>query len=425
MVRVGFGERDITPPPGTAFGGFALERLKPAEGAHDRLMAVAVALAGADGEGIVVACDLQLVTADLVQAAREEIEAAVGVPQTAVMIHATHDHAAPGGDASETGIAGADLEFGPFELTARVLDGIVGAAIEAHEQLTNARLRLHAGEIPGIARRRHDPASPQAAPARLLIARQPDGAPVGAIVHYACHPSVLGPENRLFTADYPGIVRNAISAELAGAPVCFLNGPAGDLSTRHVRRETSFAELARLGGALADQIWRLTEHSGRALRGDRFSSLVRTIELPLAPLPSTLELAHRLEAAEREALAAGEPSDASSRVRRARFAAERAGRLRNLASRVPVELQALRLGELRLLGIAGEPFSELGAAIEAAARAPLLVVAPANGSVGNIAPAALAAQSGGILAPGAGELLVQAAGELLREVEAVPPDIRP
>ncbi|MHA4808959.1 hypothetical protein ACX0G9_12675 [Flavitalea flava] len=55
------------------------------------------------------------------------------------------------------------------------------------------------------------------------------GLPICSIVNYACHPTTLGHENRLFSPDFVGEMREVISARTQ-APCLFLQGASGELS---------------------------------------------------------------------------------------------------------------------------------------------------------------------------------------------------
>src|SRR5262249_54138271 len=48
-----------------------------------------------------------------------------------------------------------------------------------------------------------------------------DGASIACVVNYACHPTVLGPGNRLISPDYPGATRESIEKN-TGATCVFL-----------------------------------------------------------------------------------------------------------------------------------------------------------------------------------------------------------
>ncbi len=56
-----------------------------------------------------------------------------------------------------------------------------------------------------------------------------EGAPICSIVNYACHPTTLAHENRLFSPDFIGEMREVISSRTKG-PCLFLQGASGELS---------------------------------------------------------------------------------------------------------------------------------------------------------------------------------------------------
>jgi len=89
--------------------------------------------------------------------------------------------------------------------------------------------------------------------------RRPDGSLLAGVVSYACHPVVLGADNTLLTADYPGVVRRVLAQRLGG-PVLFVTGCAGDANTGHSAAASvstdpaaarTFAECERVGGLIA------------------------------------------------------------------------------------------------------------------------------------------------------------------------------
>ena len=55
-----------------------------------------------------------------------------------------------------------------------------------------------------------------------------DDRPVATIVHYACHPIILGPDNRYVTPEYPGVVKRVVE-EAVGGHCLFVQGACGDV----------------------------------------------------------------------------------------------------------------------------------------------------------------------------------------------------
>jgi hypothetical protein len=77
-----------------------------------------------------------------------------------------------------------------------------------------------------------------------------------ALVNYACHAVVLGPDNRQISADYPGYVRQRIEQALPGALCLFVQGGAGDINPYHDKQpiaENGFGEAEKAGNALAEE----------------------------------------------------------------------------------------------------------------------------------------------------------------------------
>lgn len=381
-MRFGMAQAEITPPAGTRFGGFWLERPEPASGAHDPLMVSALVAEGEGGGAAVISCDLQLISPVAVADARHRISTATGIPTQAILIHATHNHGAPGGDWAEAFIEGAGDYFAEPETSVRIVDGIFRAATAAWSHRAEGELLAASGTVAGIGRSRTDPEWPEAAPAALLVVRDPNGGPVRSVLAwYGCHPSIMGPDNRLFTADFPGVVRRQLTGAFPGATALFLGGPAGDISTRNTRREQTFTEVKRLGGELAEQLLALAAGL-RPLTGEAVAGRISAVPLELAPLPDSVPHHYR----------------------------ERQQRLARVPVRCPV--QAIRLGQLAVVGVGAELYLEPG--IQLSRRSPFqltLVSAPANGSVGNL-PSRLFGQ-------GSTGVVIQAAVRLLNQLHDV------
>ena len=104
------------------------------------------------------------------------------------------------------------------------------------------------------------------------------------LFNFACHPTVLGHGNRLISADLFGAAQK--SAESAtGAPCAFVQGAAGDLSTRFTRRKQSFAEVDRLGTLLAEAGVAVAAEAKESATSHGLDRIERTLELPGKLLP--------------------------------------------------------------------------------------------------------------------------------------------
>jgi hypothetical protein len=144
-----------------------------------------------------------------------------------------------------------------------------------------------------------DPKGPRDETVHVLTFTDPAGQPVALLWSYACHP-VSFPEPTRVSADFPGVVRQALrAAHGAGLPVLFLQGCAGDIRPRELGRPrgqvrrgaelvlgklfTPFTgpEYAAWAGSLAGRVVSVARAPGAAHQLEPAAALVR---VPLADL---------------------------------------------------------------------------------------------------------------------------------------------
>src|SRR5690606_26204301 len=74
------------------------------------------------------------------------------------------------------------------------------------------------------------PTSPVDREAVLLQVRSlENGEPLCTLVHYACHPVIMGPSNLQYSADWPGAMCRVVESA-TGAPCVFVQGGCGDIN---------------------------------------------------------------------------------------------------------------------------------------------------------------------------------------------------
>lgn len=255
-MRIGFAKRQITPPIGTELGGYAGYR--PCTGVHDPLYAKAVVLEQEGTRyGLVV---LDLLCAD--EALREAIAETVAdlhIAKDHLLVCAIHSHAAPVGVIAGAGplaqinnlILPRDPAFGVYMQA--VVREASAACREAAERLEPFLLRSARGPVPPVGSERHT-GKPAEGALTVVQCRTESGKEL-VLYNLPCHPTVMSPANTLVSADFAATIEAELGADLA----VFLNGAAGDISTRFTRRESSFEECARMGSMAAQQIRALIE----------------------------------------------------------------------------------------------------------------------------------------------------------------------
>lgn len=380
-MRIGVAREDITPPPGIDLTGF-IAREGPCTGVHDPLYATALVAEDADHRVALVSCDLIGLGAAIVRRVRARIAAETGIPPDAQLFACTHTHAGP-----ETGVT-TTLGIPDPSYLARLEEALVAAVQTATARLQSARLGWDRGTCQTAAHNRVLARAGQddtRIDSEVLVARieAARGEPLAAIVHYTCHPVAAGHENRLASADWCGVVRQALEAAGTG-PVVMVNGAGGDINPRMERR--GFAAVEAVGRAIADVA--LARWTGATPEETRLVGAARAdVELTMRPLIEPGEVAALIRQWE-DVSRSSEPSSVAYRSGRIIYHdyACRVARLiwgSDPLPRYTGETQALRIGPLAIVALPGEFFSAYGLQIKRASPAPATLIAGwANDNLG-------------------------------------------
>lgn len=341
------GKVDITPDLRTEkvlLAGFGATGRKPL-GVHDPLYARLLVLREKGRTIGVVGLDLLGIYREDV----EDLRRRAGLD--AVFVAATHTHSGPdtlGLWGKRLGSSGADPSY-HSRIKTQIADGLKLLAASTRPVSASAGR----GELDprGLCR---DSRDPQVIDPDLSVLRLTgrDGKAVATVVNWSCHPEVIGRENRLVTADYPGPLCARVEEKTGGACV-FLNGMIGGLMTPDVKRE-NFYEAYRVGASVADAALALKTSSGPSRPLAYRSVLVR---VPVENsryrlLLSALAFGHKLFAADGRELPPGAARLLS--LRHLLFGLEDKD-----APWLETEVSVLDIGPVRMLGIPGEAFPEL------------------------------------------------------------------
>jgi len=263
-ISAGVARVEITPSVGHPMGGYAA-RQGPSIGVHDPLYATALLL---KAEGVIIA----IVSCDLRSFPSERIVNTARARKLAdhVLIAVTHNHSGPMTWEDQTWPS---RERSWFAETERK---ILNAIEEASKKMYTARIAAGSGEIYlGHNRRKVGPnggvdgkvtmfwrnaeklpTSPIDPTVGVIRVDDQSGKARAIIVNYACHAVVLGPDNRMISADYPGYLARRIERELPGAMCLFTQGGAGDINPYLDKQpvdQNGFGEAEKMGNALAEE----------------------------------------------------------------------------------------------------------------------------------------------------------------------------
>lgn len=238
MVSIGFDKQCITPKLPAPLRGYATNRIS--KEVHDDLFTRCLAIEQDGIRYLFVQCDLIGVDDSVLNKTLEKLEDC-NIAKDHLTIVATHTHSGPGGtvDTSKEPFANLQSIFG--EPDAEYLDflaeQIALAARNSFTDLQPCTLTIGRSTIKGVGTDRHDPSLPGDDSLLVLLFERCDQKRA-LLYNFACHPTVTGPENLMITADFPYAVERDLDYDL----VMFINGNAGNISTRFTRKSSSFEQ---------------------------------------------------------------------------------------------------------------------------------------------------------------------------------------
>jgi hypothetical protein len=259
-ISAGLSRVEITPPVGHLMGGYAA-RQGPSTGVHDPLYATVLVLKSDGVSIVIVSCDLRSFPSErIINTARQRKLA------DHVLIAVTHNHSGP--------MTWEDQSWPSRDRSwfAETEDKILRAIEDASRKMFTARIAAGFGKIYlGHNRRKVEadgkvamlwrnaekvPTSPIDPSVGVIRVDDESGKPRAIIINYACHAVVLGPDNRMISADYPGYLARRIEREFDGALCLFTQGGAGDINPYLDKQpvdQNGFGEAEKMGNSLAEE----------------------------------------------------------------------------------------------------------------------------------------------------------------------------
>jgi len=362
-AMVGYSVGVITPKPGLGMAGYG-SMTRVSTGTHDELHARAL-LIEKDGESFLIVQN-EVLEVDYGFTGRvKDIAEKYGISRRDnVFVGATHTHSGP------KGLINGDKDLDEASLSIRgvydgALCGEILAVIEkciagAVQNKCPCVMRYGFSEVEGVGLNRNNRDAPCDKTLLAVEFIRDDGVKL-LVYNFSCHPTVLNRENTLYTADWPyGVSKLAEGKTYEMA--MFLNGSAGDVSTRFTRRAPAFAEAERIGGILYGGIAEAVQ-GAKTENIETIQSAVFEYRFELKSYGSAEEAQEKLDGFQKaldDAIARGEES---LRLYESKVegAASYLARTKALSGRrdAKAALRALRLNDLVFIFIPGELFSAL------------------------------------------------------------------
>ena len=405
MLTAGICKICISPPPGVPLAGFAA-RQSVASGIHDDLFARALVLENRGEVAALVSVDVLALPGEFVNRVRRAIAERTGIGPETVMIACTHTHAGP---------VTISTFFNPEEtVDANYMDELADAITEsvavAWRERFPARVGVGSGQVVGVgANRRSADLKPIDEEIGIIKIEDADRRLRAVCINYACHPTVLGPDNLLVTGDFPAFaiehIEKAIGADgKENAFAMFVNGTQGNISMGHsselsaigvITPGRTFERAAELGYLLGDATLGVLPKI-ETDADPKLYALKHPVELPLKDLPSVEEAALALKSADAHLERLNCHDEVSQKVNRAKserlyasIAHFYAREARNSPDGyVTIELQGVRINEAVFVAVPAEVFVEIGLQIKQRATHHTFIVGIANGYIGYLTTAA-------------------------------------
>jgi neutral ceramidase len=414
----------ITPPVGIRMMGYTVQE-SVSLNVERELTATALVLSDGRTKAVVLGCDLLFIQNPHVDGIRATIGGRIGVPADHVLINFSHTHLGPMLPGWQRDSA--DQKALQERYLASLEDQLAGVAAAADARLEPARLGVAKGQAPlGMNRRE------RLADGRVIIGENPagcvdhevgvvrvdflNGRPLATIMIAACHTVVLGPKTTSLSPDFVGPAREIVE-RATGAPALFLQACAGNINPAcgiGTGGPEQYDDLERMGAMLAGETlraWagiRTHNHHGprRVVQSvaaisawdyealpaecvESFDIATRRKTLDMAPLPdrqaAEAQLAHARQARDK-ARADGKPPGVLNVLERLLAWAELVYDAVAAGGKRPnreLVAWALRINDLVLVAVNGEPFAELGLEVKRRSAVPnTFLLGYSNGCLG-------------------------------------------
>ncbi len=346
-LKAGFGILTITPKVGSEMAGYS-NRQGLSTGVHDDLHSRALVVEGDDSIWALSANEICFFTEPTVAQIREQVAARTPIPAGNVFLCTVHTHSGP-------------YDNHPEDWERPLADLVAEAIVQAYEHRVPARLGAGRGRLDGYTINRRFIDRPTDPGMAVLRVEDLEGQVLGSVVNWNCHAVVLGYDNLLISADFPGVASAELEGRLGeGVVALYVNGGTGNVNpyTRGVRAKLT-GEYTIDTMAEGPHYYGTGETRPRFHIGDRGGgTFEESEELGQAVAEETWKIAQTIQV--------GEPSRrpwvGSARVEiRCDNAPPLEERLRAYVdpeSFDSVEVMALGVGEVALVGEPGEVFAE-------------------------------------------------------------------
>lgn len=281
-VRAGFAAIDITTPVGHQLAGFTARSPYASDSIFSHCYARAMTLAVGDVQVTVLTADILLIDAEVAG----RILAKTGLKPGDIFFTASHTHSGPGQWARHPVER---IVIGSFDQAYqdKLVDQFAEVVMKSRAGLVPVDTAVVTVDAPGNQRNRisrERPTFDQLSAVLFRPAGEPAAAPLGALVSFGAHPTLIGPLSHSMSADYPGALVDRFKALTGVENVMFAAGAVGDASPVRLKAPTEQERAVLLGDRLADVLAGPVE-AAEYRSQVTLSNAYMTAELPAVRVP--------------------------------------------------------------------------------------------------------------------------------------------
>ncbi len=232
--------------------GISLEGYEPrvSNGINDTLSARCIIVADNNSLVALIALDLIGISNSKVLSMKAEIKKATGLSEENIFIHAIHTHSGP------------SMMDGKLDkkYRARLNKNTANATVQALKSMQNVKAIVKSGTSLVKTVNRRNPKRELINGFSIIEFQNEANENVASIINFSCHPVVLGPNNKIISADYVHYLRREVENTIGGNAV-FFNGSLGNINPArstsgnpYDRSEGNFYVAKRFGEELANDI---------------------------------------------------------------------------------------------------------------------------------------------------------------------------
>jgi neutral ceramidase len=233
-------------------GGYGERMNKPAEGIHDPIMAKALALKSGDSKYLIITMDILGLPSNFKTDLLKRIEKK-GWKAENVMLLPSHSHGSLEMAAINSKNVFGVPQIGIFqpELLSFLLDKTEKLVLDADKNYREVKIGTGSAKFDGLNRNRR---GDKMIDNELTVTRVDlaNGQPLAALVNWTAHPTFIGGNDMLVSAEWPGYLQTKMEKNIGqGVVVMYYNGAEGDQSPVYSGKGGAYEKIQGYGKIMA------------------------------------------------------------------------------------------------------------------------------------------------------------------------------